>query len=227
LKPKELRILLAAAVVLGAVLIVWGAQMMQSGTERTVQQTIQFKTFQFNGSSSVVSGKSYYTGGGPQFHLDPGDTVEVTGVHPPAGFNGSLSNLYFAVWESTPQPGSTPDDLIRASTLPATYTTRGNYVFFQLLSDEPLQDLAPRSSWTGDFVYLYRIPGNIGLFVTGMVALASGITIVVLMSITLMKTSKSPRVRRGQSLSLKPSHDSGAQELNRGSLQPGCQHMKT
>lgn len=196
LKLKELKILLKAAVVLGIVLIFVGVRVMYSGNEKMDEQRISFNTFRFDGSSSLVSGKSYFLEGGPQFYLDPGDTVEVRAIHPPSDFNGSLSNVYFAVWESTPQPGQSPDQLIQASSLPATHIAEHNYVFFQLLSDEPLDNLAPGSSWTADFVYPYKIPRNVGLVVTGTVALASGITTVALASYRLVKTIKSRRPRR-------------------------------
>lgn len=199
LKLKKLKILLKAAVVLGIVLIFVGVRVIYSGNEKMDEQKILFNTFRFEGSSSLVSGKSYYLAsgqGGPQFYLGPGDTVEVKAIHPPSDFNGSLSNVYFAVWESTPQPGQTPDQLMQASSLPATHIAQHNYVLFQLLSDEPLENLAPGSSWAADFIYPYKIPRNVGLTVIGTVALVSGISTVALASYRLVKTNQSRRPRR-------------------------------
>lgn len=172
------------------VLIIVGASLVYSSNERMAQQAILFEAFRFDGSLSLVSGKSCYVGGGPQFHIDVGDTVEVSDIHPPAGFNGSLQNVYFAVWESPPQPGSSPNELIRADTLPVTHVAKSNYVFFQLVSIEPLQDLAQGSSWKGDFVYPYRIPENTGLLVSGILALTCGITTVVVAGYRLVNSIK-------------------------------------
>ena len=195
MKLKNSRVFFSAAVVLGQVLSIFGVWLMYTGAEKMHQQTIQFKTFRFDGSSSLVSGKSYYLGGGPQFYLDSGDIVEARVLYPPSDFNGSLSNVYFAVWESAPQPGLMPDQLIQASTLPATHLARSNYLFFQLISDEPFENLAPGSSWTGDFVYSYKVSTNVGLTVTGIVTLACGIGMVALATYRL-RTGKSPRARR-------------------------------
>jgi hypothetical protein len=197
LKLTELKTLLKVAVVLGVILIIAGASMIYLGTEKMDEQKILF-TFRFSTSSSVVSGKSYYPGGGPEFHLDVGDTVEVRAVHPPSGFNGSLSNVYFAVWESAPEPGSIPDELMSVTTLPATHVAKSSYLFFQLLSDEPLQDLASNSDWTGDFVYAYRVPRNNGLQISGLVAVAGGMAVIVLASYRFVKPSKASHPRRGE-----------------------------
>lgn len=192
MKPRELKILLGAIVVIGMAFIIVGIQEAYSATGKTTQQIIQFNTFDFDGSSSLVSNRSYYVGGGPQFHLTDitGITVEALAIHPPADFNGSLSNVYFAVWESEPQPGSTPDQLIQANTLPVNHTATSNYLFFQLLSDEPLANLAPGSSWAGEFIYYYKIPENVSLLDAGTVAFTGGIAIALLASYKLVKTGR-------------------------------------
>jgi hypothetical protein len=195
LKLKKTTMLLIAAAALAIVLIIVGLQVMYSATEKAYQQTIQFENYRFDGSSSLVSGKSYYLGGGPQISLSPGDTIEIRAIHPPAAFNGSLSHIYFAAWESTPENTSAPDQLIQATALPATHIVKTNQLFFQLISDESLQNLAPGYSWTADFAYPYKIPGNPRLFTTGTAAMAAGITIAVLASYRFVKTSKSPRAR--------------------------------
>lgn len=196
LKQKNLKRVLVAVAVLGIVLITVGFVVMRSGTERTKQQRIPFSTFSFSGSTTLVSGVSYYDGGAQQFHINAGAAVEVLDVQPPAGFNGSLTNVYFAVWESAPQSGSSPDELIRTSTLPATYAVKSGSWYFQLLSHEPLQNLASGSFWTGDFVYSYKFAEDIGLLISGGAILASGIIVAVLAIYGLVRISKRGLARR-------------------------------
>jgi hypothetical protein len=196
LKQKNLKRVLVAVAVLGIVLIIVGFVVMQSGTEHTNQQRIPFSTFSFSGSTTLVSGVYYYVGGAQQFHINAGAAVEVLDIQPPAGFNGSLTNVYFAVWESAPQSGSSPDELIRASTLPATYVVKSGSWYFQLLSDESLQNLASGSFWTGDFVYSYKFVEDIGLLISGGAILASGIIVAILALYGLVRISKRRLARR-------------------------------
>lgn len=195
--------ILSTAIVLGLALIIIGIWFTFPTTEKTYQHIIPCDSFSFDGSLGVVSGKSYYTGGGPQIYLEPGDIIEASVIHPPADFNGSLSNVYFAVWESTPQTDQVPDQLIPLNTLPANQTAKSNYLFFQLISDEPLKNLAPKSTWTGDFIDhshgTSTLPQNAGVNVTGIVVSISGIAVVVFASYEttrLFRTGKSPRSRR-------------------------------
>lgn len=192
-----MKILLKAAIVLGIVLVIVGIVVVFNGTEKTGQQKIVYNDFRFDGSSGLVLGRLYYLGGGePQFYPEAGDTVEVRDVHPPTGFNGSLFNVYFAVWESAHESGSAPDELIKATDLPATLIATHGYMSFQLLSDGLLGDLASGSSWTVYFILPYTIPANAGPLAVGTAGLATGTAMITYASYRLVQARKSPRARR-------------------------------
>ena len=195
MKQKDLNKVLVAVGVLGIVLIIVGFMVMQSAIGRTSQLTIPFSTFSFSGSTILVSGVSYFVGGGPQFNVTAGTAVEVLDIHPPAGFNGSLTNVYFAVWESAPQSGSSLEELIRASTLPTTYVVKSGSGYFQLLSDEPLQNLASGSSWAADFATSSKATENPALLISAAAILASGVIVVIVGIYRFVKTSERPRAR--------------------------------
>jgi hypothetical protein len=171
----------ATLIVAGVVLIILGSVLVILGRPRVEETNIHID-YRFGMYSFLILGKSYQ-GAGTETFLDFfDDTVTVVNVQPPSGSNGSLYNVYLYIWKETPpnRPAS-PDQMTALSECPFVYRSSlpsSEDVTFELVSDEPLQNLGYLKSWTLNFVLNHSVPTNLFLLVSGIATLVAGVVVL-------------------------------------------------